>query len=165
MVSVEGYVKVHAHLYSAPFGLIGRRVEVRETKDKIEIYDGPRLVGTHAVVQDSSPVRVTDATHRPTRGDRASRTAQPEEEKVRAAFPEMQEYFTRLKNRSVGRGTLALRSILRMVEEYPRDALTQALREAAQYGLYDLERVERMVLKNVRSDFFRLKDESGSEEA
>jgi hypothetical protein len=77
----------------------------------------------------------------------------------------MQEYLTRLKNRSAGRGTLAFRSILRMVEEYPPDALTQALSEAARYGLYDLERVERMVLKNVRSDFFRLKDESGSEEA
>jgi hypothetical protein len=165
MVSVEGYVKVHAHMYSAPFGLIGRRVEVRETKDKIEIYDGPRLVGTHAVVQDSLPVRVTDPSHRPSRSERASRPLQPEEEKLRAALPEMQEYITRLKNQSAGRGTLALRTLLRIVEEYPQDAVAKALKEAAQYGLYDLERVERMVLKNVRSDFFRLKDDAGSDEA
>lgn len=165
MVSVEGYVKVHAHLYSAPFALIGRRVEVRETKDKIDIYDGPRLVGTHAAVQDSLPVRVTDSSHRPSRSERASRPLHPEEEKLRAALPQMQEYITQLKNRSAGRGTLALRTLLRMVEEYPQDAWLKALEEATRYGLYDLERVERMVLKNVRSDFFRLKDDVGSEEA
>lgn len=165
MVSVEGYVKVHAHLYSAPWGLIGRRVEARETKDKIEIYDGPRLVGTHAVVQDALPVRVTDAAHRPSRAERARRPLHPEEEQVRAGLPEMQAYLTELKKRSAGRGTLTFRSLLRMMEEYPRDALAPALKEAARYGLYDLERVERMVLKNVRSDFFRLKDNSGSAQA
>lgn len=165
MVSVEGYVKVHAHLYSAPFGLIGRRVEVRETKDNIEIYDGPRLVGTHAVVQDSQPVRITNPSHRPSRCERTSLPKRPEEEKLRAALPQMQEYITQLTNRSAGRGTLALRTLLRMVEEYPTEALTKALEEAARYGLYDLDRVERMVLKNVRSDFFRLTDDTGVDEA
>jgi hypothetical protein len=67
--------------------------------------------------------------------------------------------MTDLKKRSAGRGTLALRELRRLLEEYPREPLMKALREAALYGLYDLERVERMVLRNVRSEFFRLKDE------
>jgi hypothetical protein len=41
-----------------------------------------------------------------------------------------------------------------MVRDYPRAALERALADAAHYGLYDLDRVERMVLKNVQRDFF-----------
>jgi len=41
-----------------------------------------------------------------------------------------------------------------MLREYPREPLLEALRAAAHYGLYDLERVERMVLRNIRDDFF-----------
>jgi hypothetical protein len=41
-----------------------------------------------------------------------------------------------------------------MHREYPRDALLGALGEAAQYGLYDLARVERMILKRIQGDFF-----------
>lgn len=159
IVSVDGYVKVHAHLYSAPYLLIGRRMEVRETKGAIEIYDGPRLVASHAVVHEVRPVRITDPSHRPPRNVKAVLRMQPEEEKLRAEFPELGDYIAKLKKRSAGRGTLALRELRRIVEDYPREPLMKALAEAAQYGLYDLERLERMVLKNVRSDFFRLKDE------
>ena len=34
--------------------------------------------------------------------------------------------------------------------------LTAAIRTAAHYGLYDLDRLERMILKQVATDFFVL---------
>jgi hypothetical protein len=37
MVDVEGYVALQTNRYSVPIAWIGRRVEVRETKEKIEI--------------------------------------------------------------------------------------------------------------------------------
>ena len=83
----------------------------------------------------------------------------PEEEKLRAALPGMEAYVAGLKQRAAGQGTLALRRLIQMVGEYPRDAVLKALAEAAQYGLYDLDRLERMVLRNVRNDFFRLPDD------
>ena len=43
-----------------------------------------------------------------------------------------------------------------MVREYPREPFLAATAEAAQYGLYDLDRVERMILRRVRRDFFLL---------
>ena len=49
-----------------------------------------------------------------------------------------------------------LRQLLRMVREYPREPFLAAIAEAAQYGLYDLDRVERMILRRVRRDFFLL---------
>ena len=51
---------------------------------------------------------------------------------------------------------LALRQLLRMVREYPREPLLGAISEAAQYELYDLDRVERMILRRVQRDFFLL---------
>jgi hypothetical protein len=46
-----------------------------------------------------------------------------------------------------------------MVREYPREPLLAAVGEAARYGLYDLDRVERMVLRKVASDYFLLKND------
>jgi len=53
----------------------------------------------------------------------------------------------------------ALRQLLRLVREYPREPLVAAVREAARYGLYDLDRLERMILRRVQRDFFLLDEE------
>ena len=37
IVDTEGYVSLHSNRYSVPATFIGRRVEVRETRDRIEI--------------------------------------------------------------------------------------------------------------------------------
>jgi hypothetical protein len=50
----------------------------------------------------------------------------------------------------------ALRQLLRLLREYPREPFLAAVREAAQYGLYDLDRLERMILRRVARDYFLL---------
>jgi transposase len=165
IVSVDGYVMVHRHSYSAPFQLLGRRVEVREMKDRLEIYDGPRLVGKHAVVNDIRPKWITDPNHRPTREEKATLPKRPEEERLRSLLPgALHGYLDGLKKRANTWATRSIRELLRMVEEYPGDAVIEALGEAAKYGLYDLERVERMILSNVRANFFRLSSEEEENE-
>lgn len=160
LVSVEGYVKVDGRLYSAPYELVNRQVEVRETKDRIEIYDGPRMVGTHKAVRDDKPMKVTEPSHRPRRGEMTPRRAMPrEEEELRRALPEFAEYITELKKRSTGRGTLPFRRLLKMAEEYPKEALNPALKSAMEYGLYDLDRLERLILRNVQRNFFRMPED------
>src|SRR5207247_8479418 len=52
IADVEGYVSVATNRYSVPVEMIGRRVEVRESKDTIEIYDGPRLIATHSRIAE-----------------------------------------------------------------------------------------------------------------
>jgi DNA replication protein DnaC len=49
---------------------------------------------------------------------------------------------------------VALRQLLRLVREYPREPLLAAVREAARYGLYDLDRLERMILRRVAREYF-----------
>ena len=55
--------------------------------------------------------------------------------------------------------TLALRQLLRFVREYPRESLLGAVQEAARYGLYDLDRLERMILRRVTHEYFLLDKE------
>ena len=53
--------------------------------------------------------------------------------------------------------------LLRLLRDYPREPLLAAVREAARYGLYDLDRVERMILRRVARDYFLLKDSTGGD--
>lgn len=91
------------------------------------------------------------------RGERAPRPdPHPEEKAILATAPELAEYVAGLKQRSRKAVTLALRQLLRFVREYPRPPLVGAVREAARYGLYDLDRLERMILRRVSREFFLL---------
>jgi hypothetical protein len=80
----------------------------------------------------------------------------PEEKAIVAAAPELADYVAGLKQRSCKIVKLALRQLLRFVREYPREPLLGAVREAAHYGLYDLDRVERMILRRVAHEYFLL---------
>ncbi len=161
LVDVEGYIALHTNRYSVPVDWIGRRVEVRETKDKIEIQLDARRLVTHRRIAEAEHQRVTLAEHRPPRGHGARRRdhPRPEEKAIVAAVPELADYVAGLKQRSRKIVTLALRQLLRLVREYPREPLLGAVREAARYGLYDLDRVERMILRRVAREYFLL-DES-----
>ena len=44
--------------------------------------------------------------------------------------------------------------MLRLLREYPREPFLAAVAEAARYGLYDLDRLERMILRRVARDYF-----------
>jgi hypothetical protein len=157
MVDVEGYVALHTNRYSVPVDWIGRRVEVRETRDKIEIQLEARHLVTHARRVEAEHQRVTLAEHRPPRGQRTPRPdPHPEEKAIVTAAPELADYVAGLKQRSRKVITLALRQLLRLVREYPREPLLSAVREAARYGLYDLDRLERMILRRVAREYFLL---------
>jgi transposase len=131
--------------------------EVRETKDAIEIFDGPRQLAAHMKVIDAVAARVWLKEHRPPRGEGTTARGCPaEEEELLRAVPELADYLVRLKKHAPTRGIRDVRRLARMVHDYPRRPLLAALASAAEYGLYDLERVERMLLRSLTRDFFRV---------
>ena len=69
-----------------------------------------------------------------------------------------QLYVAALKQKSRKVVALALRQLLRLLREYPREPFLAAVQEAARYGLYDLDRLERMILRRVARDYFLLLD-------
>jgi hypothetical protein len=154
-VDVEGYVSLHSTRYSVPVGWIGRRVEVRETRDKVEIELDPRHLVTH--VRTIAPAqRVSLAEHRPERGAVKKSERHPEEQIILQTVPEIAAYVAEVKQKGRKLFAFALRQLLRLLREYPREPFLAAVREAAQYGLYDLDRLERMILRRVARDYFLL---------
>lgn len=156
-VDTEGYIALHTNRYSVPADWIGRRVEVRETKNKIHIQLDARRIVTHQRQTDAQDQRVTLAPHRPPRGQGGRRAnLHAEEQQILDAAPEIADYLAALKQRGRKVTGLAVRQLWRMVREYPRPPLLAAVEEAAHYGLYDLDRLERMILRRIARDYFLL---------
>jgi hypothetical protein len=102
---------------------------------------------------------MTEPSHRPPRGQGpgpfAQRVLDVEQRRATQRVPEAEAYVALLRRR--GRGSPRdLRWLVRIVSEYPTDATQPALAEALQYGMTDLDRLERMVLRRIGRDFFVL---------
>ena len=69
--------------------------------------------------------------------------------------PRMANYLAGLKQQ-VGDRRAPLRRLLAMLQEYPREAFLAAVALAEQYRLFDLDRLEKMVLRQIARDFFVL---------
>ncbi|MGH8236634.1 MAG: Mu transposase domain-containing protein [Terriglobales bacterium] len=155
IVDAEGYVHVNRIRYSAPYRLIGRALEVRETLERVDLYEGPRKVASHARTHRPLDVRVTDPSHRPPRGAGLCGRPQPAPEEIEMLQiePRISGYLTGMKQQ-VGQRRAPLRRLLSMVQEYPRAAFLAALAIAEQYRLFDLDRLERMVLQRIAEEYF-----------
>lgn len=162
IVDVHGYVTVHTNRYSAPADWIGRQVGVRETKERIEITLGRQSV-SHARVIGQRGKWNTLPEHRAQRR-RKQRDPPPELAALLERAPELAEYVEHLKKRRKKPLVLALRQLLRMLREYPREPLLDAVRAADHYGLYDLDRLENMVLRRIAQHFFPFHDDPGDQD-
>jgi transposase len=156
VVDAEGYVHINRIRYSAPYRLIGRQLEVRETMERVELYDGPRQVAGHARVTGPLDTRITDPAHRPPRGEgRGKQGPPPERSTLLATEPRLATYLAELDKHTGGRRKV-LRRLLSMLRDYPREPFMAAVRVAEQYRLFDLGRLERMVLKEIAHEYFIL---------
>jgi len=155
IVDLEGFIHVDGHTYSVPYQLIGKPVEVRETKDKVRVFRGPREVAVHDKAVSTVKQRKTLAEHRPPRGQLAAHIAPlPEERELADAGAPFAGYAQALKKRTGPRWPIALRRLAQLRRDYPAAPLCAALEAAAHYGLYDLDRLERMILRNVATAYF-----------
>jgi hypothetical protein len=159
-VDIEGYVTVDTNRYSLPENWIGRSVQVRETEKNLLIDGGRGETVSHTRLLEPLGKRITLAEHRRHR-TRRRKTPSREEESLLNEAPELADYIDALKKRGRKQPTLALRRLLSMVLDYPRAPLLSAIAEAHHYGLYDLERVERMVLRRIGDEYFRMGNDEG----
>lgn len=156
-VDLEGYVHLHTNRYSVPDALLGRSVEVRETRAAVRILSDHRVVCEHGREEEGAGLRKTLPEHRhPGRGPKGSPPPLAEEAVLRAAGPELAALVEALKQRCGGRAVRPLRRLHRLFLDYPTEPLRRVVGEALAYGLTDLERIERMLLRALCGDFFRL---------
>jgi transposase len=159
IVNLEGDVQLHTNRYSVPDELLGRRVQMRETIDKVRVYHGHKLVAEHARETEGARARVVDKKHRtPGRRPKTDRGTPVlhEEKTLRAAAPELDRLVEALRKEGRGKPLHRLRRLYRFYLDYPTEALCKAIARALEYGLTDLDRIERMTLRNIAGDYFRL---------
>ena len=64
--------------------------------------------------------------------------------------------YAELKRRAPGRGVRRLKRLLEFKRRYPPAPFYAAVEHALRYGLFDLNRLERLILERVAGDFFNL---------
>lgn len=159
MVDLIGFVTLHTNRYSAPFNLIGQSVEVREYKDRVVLCRGPRRLCEHPLLAPGRHLRHRLPEHEVVRGEtERERRQRPaaEEIRLREEHPSLATYVEGLRQRRPGRAVMALRRLERIWLDYPHDAVLAAVDDALHYGMFDMSRLERMVLRRIAGDVFGL---------
>ena len=111
---------------------------------------------------ESLSQRVTAPGHRPPRGEgRSKRATTPEELELLMTEPALAGYIAAFRGRYPGRMLRMLRRLQGMVRDYPRAPLLAAVGTALEFGLFDLDRLDRMVLQHIAKDYFVLKPAVG----
>lgn len=160
-VDLERRVNVHTNRYSVPAAYIGRVVVARETKDRIFILRGHTVIAEHERREFGARQKATLPEHRhPGRALRRSGAQPlPEELVLRAGAPELGALIDAVRNAHGGRCVSFVKRMHTMYLTYPLESLRTAIQQALAYGLTDLSRIERMVLKTTAGEYFLLPTE------
>ena len=160
VVDVAGYVMVDTNRYSVPERLVAKEVEVHKLWDRIEIFWKNRKVADHKRLIDKRETRITAKGHHPPfNRQKAHRGPCPEEVDLRGHAQCLDLYVGELKKRSPGRAMRPLRRLLALKRTYPDQPFFKAIEQALHYGMYDLGRLEQMILSLVAGDFFTIEED------
>jgi hypothetical protein len=155
MVDVESFVCLHRNRYEVPPDLIGRRVEVRETSTRVRIFSGSKEVALHERIEPGIEKRIFLPERAERRREKCREQSLREEEELKVAGTEFVELLVRLHAQH-GRAVRQIRTLHRLYLDYPTDALRKAIAHALGYGLTDLVRLEKLLLRQIAGDYFRL---------
>lgn len=167
VVAVEAMVTLHNNRYSVPAEWIGKGVEVRETMERVVICSRHELLAEHPRLEEKAGEQSVLPAHLPVRHSHkkgVGLAAMPEMAVLSGGAPELAAMATLLKTRGGKRAVRWIRHLHRMYLDYPLEPLIRAVRAALEHGLYDVERIERMVLRAIAGEFFRMNIEGEGDE-
>jgi transposase len=157
VADTQGYIHVDCNRYSIPESCVGHTLEIYQYLNEIEIYYQHRLLAKHQRIIGQRDQRALIKGHHVNLYHREVRQAASEaEQQLSGINPILDNYLRSLKSHVRGRGTLAFKQLLLLKRNYPSDAFIQAVTLADQYGMFDLKRLETMIIKDVSHDFFNL---------
>ena len=158
VVDLYGFVSVDTNRYSVPERLVGKTVTVYKHHDSIDIHYRRMSVASHPRLIGVRDARHTQSGHH-TIPQRAPRQPSLQAQLLRGEHATLDAYVLALTAHLNGRGTRALNRLLQLKRSYPAQPFLAAVEQALKYGLFDLNRLETLVLRHVAGDFFALDDE------
>ncbi len=158
VVNIYGYVTVDTNRYSAPESLCGEHVEVLKSWDRITVFTAKGKVADHQrIIGERDKTVTAKGHHLPFKRNRRKKRLYKEEKALAGRYEGLDRYVSNLKKRCHGSGRLKLQKLLELQRTYPEDAFEKAVDRALHYRLYDLLRLESLILEFVAGDFFNLK--------
>lgn len=152
-VDPYGCVSVHGYKYPAPAAYIGKDLLVRETKDRVILQDGHKELAAHPKKIEGSPQAAIAHPAAP----RRQKSAQlAEEGKLKAMGTAMMAYLAALKAARGPRYFWSVRKLWRLLCQYRDADLLAAVIRAHEHGMFDVNRIETILLQNVAQSDYQL---------
>jgi hypothetical protein len=159
MVDLSGFVTVDTNRYSVPEALCGSKVEVLKSYERIEIYYKQRKVAEHRRLSDKNDGKIIAKGHHLPFEKKTGKNPFKEQQALTGRHSWLDRYVAEIKKRTYGSGRRKLQKLLELQRTYPADAFQCAVEKALRYGLFDLARLENLILSFVAGDFFNLKQD------
>jgi transposase len=156
VVDTEGYVRLDTNRYSVPERLLGKAVDVHQTFETVAVYFQGQEVARHARAIGQRDRRISDPGHQGPPRARRSDPPAAQQALLTDAPAVLSAYVRALAAHAPGRGSARLKRLLVLQRTYPAEPFLAAVDQALTYGLYDLNRLESLILKQVRGDFFQI---------
>lgn len=155
--TVDAYscVTIDEFKYPVPPVYVGREVLVRETLEKIVVLDGHREVVVHPKKAKGAPETKTAPSSSPL-PRRARQAHLVEEPKLMALGESMAVYLDVLKKERGARYVWSLRRLFQLLCQYRAEDLLQAVACALENRIFDVRRVETILLQNLAERDFHL---------
>jgi len=155
LVDLNGYVSVDTNRYSVPERLVGKSVAVYKLPAEIRVCRKDTTIAVHPRMIAQRHAKSTLPGHHtiPLRQGRGTAT---EEKLLSGHHPSLDRYVDAIRQRGNAGGRRALRRLVEMKRTYPAGPFIAAVEQALLYGLFDLGRLEDLILKQVAGDFFAL---------
>ncbi|MFN2185779.1 MAG: IS21 family transposase, partial [Anaerolineae bacterium] len=150
VVDCYGFVHLDTNRYSVPERWVGKKVAVHKRPEQVLVYadrkllaEHPRLIGQRQGEQRARGHHTSLERRRPPSGP------SPQEQALSGKDARLDAYVVALKKRAPGRGVGKLRHLLELKRTYPAEPFLAAIEQALHYGLFDLSRLERLILERV----------------
>jgi transposase len=161
VVDAYGGVSVESMKYPAPAAYIGKTVLVRESKDAVQLFDGHKELAAHKKKIEGSPAAQL-APNSITRRQRQPWL--PEEQRLKETGPMMPQYLQALKAERGSRYVWSVKKLYRLLCQYDAPALERAVAKAAEHRLFDVRRIESILLQDIAEREYRLPLEPKAED-
>jgi len=159
-VDCQGYVNLETNRYSAPETLIGKTVDVYKYPEEVRFFYKHREIAVHPRLSGKRYERSRLSGHHTKNNRRqAQQAASKTEAELCGHCILLDQYVNSLKKHVKGSGHRPLNRLLNLKRMYPAEAFLCALKKAQHYGLYDLNRLEDLIVKSVAGNYFNLEEE------
>jgi transposase len=162
-VDSKGFINLDTNRYSVPEKLIGKTLDIYKYPEEVRIFYQRQEIAVHVRLAGKRVDVSRIPGHHIKHHTHQAHLALNKVEAVLRGHHEIVElYISSLKKHVRGSGHRQLNRLLNFKRTYPSEAFLQALKQAHQYGLYDLNRLEELIIKFIAGNYFNLNEEEES---